>query len=330
MNMSDTPAVEMLWEDVEPGDALMSRFGFADSREASDWILEVTRLRWGLDVQSCERITISDRNALAWLDGPSGSMVAKWSTAEEKFERLDAIARVVEWLGQRGVAVSAPIAATDGRVQVEESGVSLAMQWMIRGGVLDADSPDQVRAAGAMLARMHVELAAYPETSVITGLAGQPGCLRGTIRNWLDADRDHVPDAVLSELQNAIGAGPDGEPPAQLLHGDFRSTNILWSGSEISGVLDFDEARVGPRVDEIARSSVLLGTAYREWGPVTREVRTALFEGYESVSPLTNAESLWLPVLVLWYSAAMIQPNEDRARWTQAALEQLKSPSWTS
>lgn len=329
MDMADAPAVEMLWEDVEPGDALMSRFGFASAREASDWILELTRLRWGLDVQSCERVAISDRNALAWLDGPSGSVVAKWSAAEEKFERLDALARVVAWLGQRGVAVSAPIPATDGEVQIEADGLSLAMQRAIRGEILDPESPDQVRAAGATLARMHAELATYPDSHAITCMGPQPGPLLGTIRNWMDADRPHVPDAVLSELQSAISL-LDCELPVQLLHGDFRSTNILWSGSEISAVLDFDEARLGPRVDEIARSSVLLGTAYREWGPVTREVRAGLFAGYESVGPLTPAEARWLPVLVLWYSAAMIPPNEEPARWTMAALEELKSPSWAS
>ena len=204
MDTADAPAVEMLWEDVEPGDALMSRFGFASAREASDWILELTRLRWGLDVQSCERVAISDRNALAWLDGPSGSVVAKWSAAEEKFERLDALARVVAWLGQRGVAVSAPIPATDGEVQIEADGLSLAMQRAIRGEILDPESPDQVRAAGATLARMHAELATYPDPHAITCMGPQPGPLLGTIRNWMDADRPHVPDAVLSELQSAI------------------------------------------------------------------------------------------------------------------------------
>lgn len=323
-----TPVVDMLWEDEDPQSVIQSRFGFEDAEQAGNWIKETVQTQWELDIRSCDRIVISDRNALGWLHAPSGSYVAKWSIAGDRFAHLGTLARVVAWLGKEGVPVSAPIPASNGRVQLEIDNVSLALQEKIEGTILDVCESSQVRAAGATLARVHETLAAYPGSLQSPTLHPPQGTLSSLVRGWLDGDRSHVPTAALQALEEAIDSGLDDALPNQMLHGDFRCTNILWSGTEVSGVLDFDEARIGPRIDELARSAVLLGTQYRDWNPVSAEVRSIFLDGYASVSALTPAEVRWWPVLVLWYSVAMIPKHEESSSWLRAALEELSSSTW--
>lgn len=328
MEETTTPVVDMLWEDEDPQLIIDSRFGFESAEQAGNWIKETVRTQWELDIRSCNRIAISDRNALGWLNSPTEAFVAKWSIASDRFAHLNTLARVVAWLGQDGVPVSAPIPASNGQVQLEVDNVSLALQRKIDGMILDASASNQVRAAGATLARVHETLAAYPESLQSPTLHSPQGTLSSMVRGWLDGDRSHVPTAALQALEEAIDSGLDDALPTQILHGDFRCTNILWSGTEVSGVLDFDEARIGPRIDELARSAVLLGTQYRDWNPVSAETRSNFLDGYTSVSPLTSEEVRWWPVLVLWYSVVMIPKHEEPSSWSRAALEELSSSTW--
>jgi len=113
---------------------------------------------------------------------------------------------------------------------------------------------------------------------------------------------------------------PSGGLPVQLVHGDFRSANVLCAEEGIAAVIDFEEARFDHRIVELARSAVLLGTRFHDWGPVSSEVRSQFLDGYQSVRPLTADEAAWFPVLVLWPSLLMVPSGEDRAGWGAAAL----------
>ena len=155
--------ISMLWESADPGAALIERFGFASATEATDWLTGVLAEHWGLKVAACERLVISDANCLAWITVDGCPMIAKWSMRPRVFARLAAIARLTVWLGERGIPVSMPQAARDGRVQVEVDGFSLGLQRVVDGELLDITDPEQVRAAGEMLARMHAAMADYPE-----------------------------------------------------------------------------------------------------------------------------------------------------------------------
>jgi homoserine kinase type II len=79
MGDSRVPVVEMSWEAHDPHGALGERFGFEDALSAGRWIAATVHDQWGIRVDSCERIVISGRNALAWVTTPSGRLLAKWS-----------------------------------------------------------------------------------------------------------------------------------------------------------------------------------------------------------------------------------------------------------
>ena len=244
-----TTPISMLWESADPGAALTDRFGFASAAEATDWVTGVLAEHWGLKVAACERLVISDSNCLAWITVDGCRMIVKWSMRPRAFARLEAIARLTVWLGERGIPVSMPQAAHDGRVQVEVDGFSLGLQGVVDGELLDITDPVQVRAAGEMLARMHAAMAEYPER--------------------IPTDEPPVPGA-------------------QLVGNDFRSANILWAQGRIAAVLDLEETRYRRRVDDLAQAAVLLGTRYHHWRPTPADVRGAFVAAYESVHPLAE------------------------------------------
>lgn len=322
-----TPAVEMLWETASADVVLHDRFGFAGAGEAAAWITGTVRSLWGIEVFSCARIVMSDSNALTWLETSAGRLVAKWSIATDRFVRLGALSTVLAELAHRDVPVSAPLTSCDGRRQVEVDGVSLALQREIPGQILDTADPAQVRAAGAQLAWLHRALAEITQDVPVLGSSDAVPSVRARIEEWLGGDRSHLPAPALRTLADSLDAEDDGLP-VQLLHGDYRSTNILWSGNKVAAVLDFDEAKVDLRVDEIGRSAVLLGTRFTDWEPVTLAVREEFFRGYDAVNRPSDSERRWRRILVLWYSLATVPESDGRSSWSRAAAEELEAEHW--
>lgn len=319
----DVATVEMLWEPDAPGDVLRSRFGFDGPDEASGWVAERLDTFWGIRAEPCERIVMSGQNAIAWVSTTVGPMLLKWSIAPQRFPRLAATARLTSWLAARGIPVSAPVPALDGRVQLVAGEVSMGLQRKIGGELLDASDLEQVHAAGVALARLHDELRVYPDAERVLDAdsAGKP--LVERITGWLSSRPEHVPAGAREELRRRAAAASTESLPVQLIHGDYRAANILCTGTEITGILDFEEVWSDHPVMELARSAVLLGTLFRDWGPVSDTVRTQLRAGHESERPLSPAEASWWDALVLWWSLMMIPAGDDPTGWGVAAMGQL-------
>ena len=321
------PAVEMLWEVDAPDVALADRFGFRDADAAGQWVAATVIEVWGIPVDSCDRIVMSDHNALAWIGSGSESYIAKWSVDPERFAQLSALATVTGWLGEQGISVSAPVAAMDGSLQVEVADVSIGLQRQIAGELLDVSSESQVRAAGAELAHLHAALAAYPFVDELPGSTAEHRQVDVRISAWLDSERSKsAPGIALQELRQLVASRSAAPLQAQLVHGDFRSANILVANERVAAILDFEEARLDVPVVELAHAAVLLGTRFRDWGPVSSEVRDWLLAGYQSVRPLLEVELQWWDSLVLWFSLMFIPAGDDPTGWRTAAIELIPTP----
>ncbi|MEV4757150.1 phosphotransferase [Micromonospora sp. NPDC049559] len=323
MSESLAPVLEMLWEARDPRQALDGRFGFGRAEAAGRWVADTLDEHWGVRVDSCERIVMSGGNALAWVGTRSGRLLAKWSVVPGRFSRLAEVARLTSWLDRHGLPVSAPVPARDGRLQAEVDGVSMGLQRVIEGDLLDTADPDQVRAAGAALARLQEALAAYPEADRFRALDVACEPLTRRVTGWLDARAGHLPAAARDVLRGLVAAAPADRLPRQLVHFDFRSANVLFAGGEVTAILDFEETRHEHRLVELARAAILLGTRYHDWGPVPAEVRTRFLAGYQAVCPLTPAEASWLDILLLWQAMEMVPPGDDPTGWGPSALSQL-------
>ena len=263
---------------------------------------------------------MSDSNALAWLETSSGRMVAKWSIAPERFTRLAALARMTAWLAGERVPVSALVPTAGNDLHLEINGASLGLQREIAGDLLDANHPGQVRAAGATLSRLHDALANYPEADRWPTPAAGTEPLAAQVNRWLDSAPAHKPAVACDALRRLIADAPTDELPVQLVHGDYRSANVLCAGSEVAAVIDFEEARFDLRIVELGRSAALLGTQFHNWGPLSSEVRSRFLDGYQSVRPLTSTEVAWWPIVVLWPSLVMVPQGADETGWGSAAV----------
>ena len=241
----------MLWESVDPATALTARFGFADVDHAASWLGETLAGRWARRMDRCDRLVISATNLLAWLAVDGQQVVAKCSVELSNFARLAEVDALVAWLHSEGIPVAAPIAARDSRLRLEQDGFSLGLYPLVDGDLLDVADARQVEAAGRMLATLHEALATYP-------LA-------------FDGEQQETPNR-------------------QLIHGDFRSANILQANAEITGILDFDEAGYRSKVADLAKAAVLLGTRFHDWQPTSLETRGAFLAAYGEVAPLTGVQ----------------------------------------
>jgi Ser/Thr protein kinase RdoA (MazF antagonist) len=269
--------LSMLWERVEPEQALRERFGFEGFADVVEWVPGVLAEVWGIEVAGCGRMVISDQNAIVWADTDRGPLVVKWSRAQEQFGRLEASARLLRVLDERGVPVAAPATAVDGRERVVIDGpvgkLSVAVLPEISGDWLDIEDEEAVRAAGACLAELHNALAGYDDERLPTS-----------------DPRVQLPAELLPR-----------DDEKQLVHNDFRAANVLTQGSKVVGVLDFDEITRGHRVEDLAHAAVYLATRFTDWGPTPPAVRRTLRAGYESVRQLSPAEDECYQALVDWH-----------------------------
>ncbi|MDY1005090.1 phosphotransferase [Curtobacterium sp. CFBP9011] len=316
--------IEMLWEQDDPDEVLRNRFGFADTTALGDWVTAAVERHWGVRVGPPERVVISDGNALAWIRSADQRLLLKWSVVPDRFPRLALAAELTARLGAQGLPVSAPVTTLAGGVQVADAGVSMGLQRVIEGAHLDVEDADQVRAAGATLARLHDALRSSPVSDLQHEVLSPPAPLTAQISGWLTAEPSTLSPQARDVFRQLLDRVPPDLPPVQIVHGDYRAANILCAGTAIVGVLDFEELRRDHRIVELARSAVMLGTLFRDWGPVDVSVREQFLDGYRAVHALTNEELGWWPVLVCWFSLALVPPGDDHNGWGPAATEQLE------
>jgi homoserine kinase type II len=88
------------------------------------------------------------------------------------------------------------------------------------------------------------------------------------------------------------------ELPHQPVHADYRGANVLTCGRAITGVVDFEEARLDAAAVDVAHAVCLLGTWYRDWRPMAERAQAEFLDGYTGRRPLTEAEQTCLPVLI--------------------------------
>jgi homoserine kinase type II len=306
----------MLWESVDAEMALRQRFRFASVEEAVRWLTATIAHTYDIPVQSVDRIVISAYNLLAWLITDDGPLLAKSCALVTAQDWLAKVADLLVWLDQQGLPVSVPLASKTGQRQVICDHLSLGVQRLMPGTLLDPTQPDQAHAAGITLARLHQALAAYERA---TDFAAAPTPrLEISIQAWLAEKAPTLRDSALvagsQVLARSVSSGALPDLTRQIVHHDYRAANLLWHEGKICAVLDFEELRWGYRVNDLAWAAVHLGTRYHHWRPVSTQVHEQFLAGYEAIYPLTPAERPWLPRLLLWHSLNLTASVPAEAR----------------
>jgi homoserine kinase type II len=295
----------MLWESSDAQAALTQRFQFVSAEETVRWLVDTVARTYGILVVSVDRIVISHYNLLAWLTTAAGPLIAKCCALVSSHSWLLDVGELLLWLQEKHLPVSAPLLSNTGQVQVLSDHLSLGVQRVIAGDLLDPTQLGQARSAGITLAQLHDALAAYPRASDFVRQASIPS-LRETINAWVEKKEASLTDPALvagsKALVQWLQRNDLPDLATQVVHNDYRAANILWQEGKITAVLDFEDLSWGYRVNDLAWATVHLGTRFRQWGPVSADVHEAFRAGYESRQPLTEAEQMWLPALMVCHS----------------------------
>ena len=303
--MSHAVSPTMLWESTSAHEALRQRFQFASAEETAHWLMQIVSSVYDVPVEAVDRLVISSSNLLAWLTTADGPLIAKCCALVSAHDRLSNVAELLVWLDQEHLPVSVPLRTKVGQRQVTCDHLSLSVQRVIPGSLLDPTQLVQARTAGMTLAQLHTALVAYPRaTDFATQFPIPP--LDEIINDWVEKNTTMLADpslvagskAVVQRLRTSLMPNL----ATQVVHNDYRAANILWQSGNITAVLDFEELRWGYSVNDLAWAAVHLGTRFHQWGPVSAEVHAAFLAGYEALHPLTEPEWAWLPVLMTWHT----------------------------
>ncbi|MFE7093313.1 phosphotransferase [Streptomyces erythrochromogenes] len=243
------------------------------------------------------------------LDAAAGTFALKRVT-DVPLERLRRNLGVLGFLGDHGLPVCAPILASDGSPVAETpSGGYCLFPWAAGEHIPGASlTLGQAAALGGHIARLHVTLSwaadgrtlprtpeflAVDVTSVERAVEKAERLAVTVAAQDSASTFDKEAASALKARRAMIAAHADRLPAEEVsvnpygwTHGDLQYRNLLWSGSELSAVLDWDRVAVRPYAEEVVR------TAQVQFGGADGfdlERVAAFVGGYLSVAPLSTA-----------------------------------------
>jgi homoserine kinase type II len=305
---------------------------------------------------------------------PAGLMNRNWrlETAEGSFalkELFDIDApqarrnlAVLASLAGTGLPIPVPVSDPDGDPVVEIEGRAFYLfPWVAGERITGLElTKNQIEDLGALLGRLHSQL---DEPSV--GLpSGEPGPSKARSASEADgqadrfeaiiAGRPHTDafDEQAAELLRSrrvlLDAHGDSRPsttrpdvPTGWIHGDFHSTNLLWSDGRVSAVLDWDRLRVQPYGEEVVRAALLHFKA--DEGHLDLQRVAAFIASYRSVVPISAAaladalHRLWWHHLTNFWILGyhydrvdfscdhLLEPRENLLRWWTEHREEVRA-----
>jgi homoserine kinase type II len=209
---------------------------------------------------------------------------------EHSVEAAERLVDQAAWLSERGVPTPASLAGPDGRRVWVRGDRAWTLQPFVEGHDLEP-SPEALRSLGCGLARLH--LAGTPPG--LTEGFGMGFSLFDDL--FVRADRDDAWSPFLRQLRSdarQLRRDIPADLPAGAIHGDLFPDNVRFEGSELVAILDLEELCRDWLALDLAMAFV--GCGWVDGQPMA-DLWGALRSGYESIRPLTDAESSALPHL---------------------------------
>ena len=206
--------------------------------------------------------------------------------------------------------------ATDGSPVVTFEGGAWTCQRFLEGVPAAADTPASRHILGRLLGRFHRDMTSFEAPGQRPGFgktweldvmvepagAGSFNALVATFgREFPELAANIRRQRYRSLRELARLHYPD--LPDHPIHGGFSPRNLLFKEGQLSGVLGFDFARRDAWLCDLA-------PLLMPFEPLDPRLAAALFEGYQSVRQLSEAEWGLLPALVraslLWWVAVLL------------------------
>ncbi|MFO0611858.1 MAG: homoserine kinase [Polyangiaceae bacterium] len=250
---------------------------------------------FGLDVEAVEGLmagSVNSNFALTTTRGPFFLRVVE----EQGPEGAAREARLLALLSSRGVRTPEPIRRVDGDgFTATHAGKPVVVFPFVEGRSLAQRevTPEATRVVGAALAGVHAVGASLTPTA-LADVAGPSRFDARALVNRLDGIPDtSAPDvrATRDRLKRFF-ASADAAPPSHalgqgLIHGDLFRDNVLFRGSELVALLDFESASRGA----LAFDVMVTALSWCFGDDLDLGLVRGLFDGYASVRALPRIAS---------------------------------------
>ena len=198
-------------------------------------------------------------------------------------------------MAEHGITCPKPVADRTGEVLQEVSGRAAAIVTFLQGTWSNAPSAERCRAVGEVLARMHL---AGADFGMRRENALDIESLRPLLESSDAAEAEKLGpglwDEAKARLDDILANWPE-RLPAGILHADLFPDNVLFTGNEVTGVIDFYFACNGLLAYDLA--IVLNAWCYENDGSYNVTKARQLVAGYRSARRLSPVEVEAMPVL---------------------------------
>ena len=187
-----------------------------------------------------------------------------------------------------------PVADKTGQILQTIKDKPMAIVTFLQGASITIPNEQHCRKAGEVLATLHLQAADFTikRPNALSQHAWRPlfadtGKATDQLETGLTLTVDHWLSRIEAEWPKDL--------PSGVIHADLFPDNILFSGDEISGVIDFYFACQDWFAYDLA--IMINAWCFDNQKAFQREHAAALFAGYTSLRPLNQAEYVSLPVL---------------------------------
>ncbi|MGH2354344.1 MAG: phosphotransferase, partial [Chloroflexota bacterium] len=249
--------------------------------------------------------------------------------------------RLIAYVAGCGVPAAVPLAAPGGATFLRVGGRLWAVFRLIPDRQIPAETitPAHAAAMGHMLGRIHAALAGFPDgqaTRFPPKLLWDSARAAAEMAEY-EAAISHLPAldpfdqhalASFAYRRTMLAAGVPSPAafaglPAQMLHGDYHAENLFFGADgDISAVIDWELAGVGPRALEIIRTLDIALQAPHDVAAGGERLR-AFLHAYAAQASLTRDECLAMPDLYWAYRVHNLWVYEEHYRKGSARTDHL-------
>jgi homoserine kinase type II len=247
---------------------------------------EKTLAPLGIELQALEPLAAGSVNSNFRLQARDGRVLFARIYEEQPPEGARAELELLAELAAAGVPTPRPIGPL-----VLYAGKAVAVFPWIEGTIRcqAAVTADDCRALGSALASVH----RAPVSRIPAGRFGISDLQQrlDRIEREAGAELANAARQIRAKLES-YAARRDPELPSGLIHGDLFRDNVLWQGTSIAALIDFESASAGSYLYDLL-------VTVQAWCFSDRfepELCAGLISGYDALRPLSDAEIACVPV----------------------------------
>ena len=228
-----------------------------------------------------------------------------------------------------GIPVPEPEETVDGSLFAQTAGNTLVLLPFLDGAPFEPGNVDQLQSAARTLGRMHRVGGIPAEQRSMRSDQEAHRTFRDVERTLAEFQRRQIaaPRRVAELLEACVrrlrgASGLIHTLPTAFIHGDYRAQNLLFTGGEVSAVLDTDNARIAPRLQDLAYAAVFFQAVLAD-APLDPDEYEAFLVAYRSQVALDVMERTHLPAhlclawmkgMLLWLKIGWLAASNDRAQ----------------